>query len=180
MKTGNVAIDTPFISILIPAFNNAELLARSVRSTLNQTFTDFEVIISDDSSPTDVFSHLRNSGELDDPRVKIFRQTENLGVLGNQIFLLGKSRGTYSCFLQHDDYFLENKLFEEISLMANTDLRPNLLVGNAIVESTSDTNLIFNSRILEAMEVHGWRFVSGKQIASEFLGIDNRDRVVLS
>jgi glycosyltransferase involved in cell wall biosynthesis len=176
---GNVARDTPFISILIPAFNNAELLAKSVRSVLNQTFTNFEVIISDDCSPTDIFSNLRG-GELNDPRVKIFRQKRNLGVLGNQIFLLGKSQGTYSCFLQHDDYFLTNTLFLEIHQLVTTEERPNLIIGNAIVESISDAHLIYHSKILDAMLVKDWCFVPGKQIAPEFLGIDNRNRVVLS
>ncbi|MGC0366959.1 glycosyltransferase involved in cell wall biosynthesis [Rhodococcus sp. 27YEA15] len=60
---------TPRVSIVVPAYNNADYIVETVDSILNQTFTDFEVIIADHSSTDDTMTVL--SRYADDPRIEI-------------------------------------------------------------------------------------------------------------
>ncbi|MDX2479783.1 MAG: glycosyltransferase family 2 protein, partial [Desulfuromusa sp.] len=67
---------TPNVSIILPTYNRADYLRRSISSVLKQTFTDFELIIVDDAS-TD------NSAEIidafDDQRLVYLRHEQNKG-----------------------------------------------------------------------------------------------------
>ncbi|MBQ8211618.1 MAG: glycosyltransferase family 2 protein [Treponema sp.] len=65
------------ISIIIPTFNTAVLIERSIRSVLNQkNISDFELIIVDDCSTDDTLDVVHS---INDPRIRIFRQRENRG-----------------------------------------------------------------------------------------------------
>ena len=51
----------PRVSVIIPACNRAEVLPRAIASVLNQTFTDYEIIVVDDASTDDTGSVARNA-----------------------------------------------------------------------------------------------------------------------
>ena len=59
---------TPRVSVVVPAYNNAEYLAETIDSILAQTFTDFELVIADHSS-TD--GTLAVAQKYDDPRIRL-------------------------------------------------------------------------------------------------------------
>ena len=69
--------NNPSISIIIPTYNRANLISRSIQSVLNQTYTDFEVIIVDDGS-TDNTKEVVKSFE--DVRIRYISHGENKGV----------------------------------------------------------------------------------------------------
>jgi len=68
----------PKVSVIISTYNRANLLARAIKSVLNQTFQDFELIIVDDGS-TDNTSEVVEEFEKKDSRIKYIWQ-ENFGV----------------------------------------------------------------------------------------------------
>lgn len=61
--------NTPIVSVIIPSYNHAKFISEAIESVINQTFTDFELIIVDDCSPDDSVNVIRN---FKDDRIKLF------------------------------------------------------------------------------------------------------------
>jgi O-antigen biosynthesis protein len=111
------------VSIIIPTYNRANLSARAIRSVLNQTFKDFELIIVDDGSTDNTKDMVEGFCKID-ARVKYFRQENSgtpAGPLNNGI---KNSQGEYIAFLDDDDEWLPSKLEKQIELFQNSQ-KPN-------------------------------------------------------
>ncbi len=103
----------PKVSVVIPTYNRAHLIAESIQSALDQAFTDFELIVVDDGS-TDNTKEVVDS--FQDPRIRYFYQ-ENKGVAvaGNRGFEL--CRGEYVAFYSSDDLLVENALEKGVQVL---------------------------------------------------------------
>ncbi len=88
------------ISILSPAYNHGKYVGDTIKSVLNQTFTDFEYIISDDASTDDTLSQLKR---FDDRRIRIIANDKNCGVSVNSRRCLKHATGEYIMCLATDD-----------------------------------------------------------------------------
>lgn len=102
----------PAVSVVMPTFNRAHMLRRSIVSVLNQTFSNFELIIVDDGSIDNTSSTIE---EFDDPRIIFLPLGKNFG--GNYARNQGikASRADYVAFLDSDDEWLPTKLELQIS-----------------------------------------------------------------
>jgi glycosyltransferase involved in cell wall biosynthesis len=100
-------------SICIPAYNGVKYIRQCIESALSQTFKDFEIIISDDSS-TDGTEDICREYAKKDSRIRYFRHSKNMGGYLNFNYCLQKARGLYFTPLAHDDimknYFLEKTI----------------------------------------------------------------------
>ena len=94
---------TPRVSILIPTFNYAHYLEDSIPSALNQTYTNFELIIVDNGSTDNTREVVAKY--LSDPRVSYYRNETNIGVVGNFNRCLELANCEYIKFLCADDKF---------------------------------------------------------------------------
>jgi len=101
----------PFLSICIPSYNSVELISRSIQSIMKQSFNDFEIIISDDSTNEDVFDFYNS---LKDNRINYFKHKSIINATENWNFVLKKAKGRYKMLLHHDDYFRNNLILEKI------------------------------------------------------------------
>jgi glycosyltransferase involved in cell wall biosynthesis len=90
----------PLVTVYIPTHNRARLLPEAMKSVLAQTYDDFKLVISDNAS-TDSTPQVVAS--FDDPRVEYVRQPQNLGLLGNQNWILQRIESDYSLILADDD-----------------------------------------------------------------------------
>ena len=101
------------LSIGMPVYNGELFIERAIESILAQTFTDFELIISDNAS-TDSTHEICQSFSKKDNRIRIFKQEKNIGVHRNFYFLLSQARGEYFAWAAVDDYldkdFMEKNL----------------------------------------------------------------------
>ena len=90
------------ISVLIPCYEQARFLPEALESVLCQDFQDFEVIASDDASSDDTYSILQDYARRD-PRIRIFHQSINLGMVENWNFCLSQARGDAVKLMGGDD-----------------------------------------------------------------------------
>ena len=96
----------PFFSIILPTYNRASFLKRSIGSVLAQTFADWELIVMDDGS-RDQTKEVVTS--FKDPRIRYFYQEnrERSAARNNGI---ARAKGEYICFLDSDDAFMADHL----------------------------------------------------------------------
>lgn len=91
----------PLVTIAVPTYNRADsFLQETLECALGQTYENIEVLVSDNCS-TDHTPELVVS--FNNPKLKYYRQTENLGKTGNMKFLVNKAAGKYFLMLHDDD-----------------------------------------------------------------------------
>jgi glycosyltransferase involved in cell wall biosynthesis len=92
---------SPLVSIGIPTYNRAgSYLKHALRSAVRQTYEGIEIIVSDNCSPDNTESVVKQFG---DPRIRYYRQKENIGPVNNRNFCLEQARGKYFALLLDDD-----------------------------------------------------------------------------
>lgn len=105
----------PKLSIIVPVYKNEKYLNKCVNSILNQTFTDFELILVDDGSP-DNCGMICDDYALKDKRVKVIHQT-NSGVSVARNRGIEVATGDYIGFVDSDDY-ISNMMYENLMNIA--------------------------------------------------------------
>ena len=92
----------PAVSIGLPVYNGARYLHETVDAILAQTFSDFELVISDNTS-TDLTEQICREYAKNDPRVQYYRKEVNLGATRNHNRVFELARGKYFKWSSHDD-----------------------------------------------------------------------------
>ena len=119
---------TPAISVCIPTFNGDRTIEETLRSVLNQTFSDFEIVICDDSS-TD--KTLQIVAQFDDPRIIVskFEKAPNPAANWNRAVRL--CRGQYVKVMGQDDVLYPQCLEMEMrAFTKNSDIAPVFVFSN--------------------------------------------------
>ncbi|MEC4813844.1 MAG: glycosyltransferase family 2 protein [Scytonema sp. PMC 1069.18] len=100
----------PKVSVIIPAYNAMMYLPATLESVLQQTFTDFEVLIVNDGSSDNIVEWV---GAIKDQRVKLLTQP-NQGVSVARNTGISNSEGEYIAFLDADDLWESTKLDKQV------------------------------------------------------------------
>jgi len=101
-----VDADTPFVSVIMPAFGQLGGLDAALRSVLAQTHPNLEIILLDDGNQPP----LRKAGVLADDRVRLVRLEQNKGPAAARNHAIQAARGDYLAFLDADDRWQQDKL----------------------------------------------------------------------
>jgi glycosyltransferase involved in cell wall biosynthesis len=109
----------PKVSVVIPTYNYAHFLGETIRSVLDQTFTEFELIIVDDGSTDNTREVVAG---FKDPRI-IYIYQENRGVSAAQNNGINASTGGYIAILGSDDLWLPRNLELKVKVL---DSRPEV------------------------------------------------------
>lgn len=128
----------PKVSVIIPTYNRAHLLERAIRSVLNQTFQDFELIVVDDGS-TDETNKIIGIFNLD---IYYIRHDKNKGVSAARNTGLRYSKGNYIAFLDSDDEWLPQKLERQIKVFENGSDKLGVVYSGYSVETKPDEPII--------------------------------------
>ena len=108
----------PVVSVIIPVYNGAQFLSETVYSILNQSMTDFELILINDGS-TDESPHLVES--YDDTRIRVVHQ-ENMGLIGTLNKGISIAKADIIARLDQDDISKPNRLQHQLAAMEQYDL----------------------------------------------------------
>lgn len=108
-------MNTPLVSVVIPAYNGGEHLGEAIQSIFNQTYTNFELVIVDDVSPEDM-SFVLN--KFTDNRIRYIRHERNQGAVAARKTGALASSGDIIAFLDQDDLFHERKLETHVHYLA--------------------------------------------------------------
>ena len=153
------------ITIGLPVYNGEKLIEECLNSLLSQTYTNFELIISDNGS-TDNTEFICRKYCLLDSRISYIRHNENRGGLANFQGLLDAASGVYFMWAAYDDLWSYNYLEEAVSLLKNVDfdfVLPSFDLVSIRYKVRAHRNMnIFkfigeddsNVRVLSFMELH--------------------------
>lgn len=106
----------PLLSVLIPSYNTSPYIEACVRSVLEQTYENLEVVIADDVS-TDGTYELLTQLAAEDARIKLHRNPTNLGNIENFKQLLGLANGKYVNFVCCDDLLMRESFARKVALL---------------------------------------------------------------
>lgn len=126
------------ISVIIAAYNVENYLERAIRSILDQSFDQFEIIVIDDGS-SDKTGEIAKDLAKEDERIRVY-QLENRGVSAARNFAIEKTRGKYIYFMDSDDYVDANMLSDTYEQIARTNV--DLVVFGFCFETWKENNLI--------------------------------------
>jgi glycosyltransferase involved in cell wall biosynthesis len=105
----------PTVSVILPTHNRAHLLDRAIRSALDQSYKDFELIVIDDGSTDETEQVVRGFG---DDRIVYLHHEENRGAAAARNTGLRAARGEYVAFLDSDGEWLPHKLDRQMKVLA--------------------------------------------------------------
>lgn len=124
----------PLVSIIIPSYNRAETILNSLKSILNQTYTNWECLVIDDFS-TDNTVDVINQIIKNDSRFRYLLNEKNKGAQGARNTGIIHSKGDWVAFNDSDDVWLANKLRMQIDVLIEHSFKENLVIhGNCIVK----------------------------------------------
>lgn len=111
----------PMVSVITPCYNCEKYIEETIKSVLNQTFQDFEILVVDDLSTdhtVDIVKRLKKQ----DKRIKFFQLSEKGGASGARNKALKEARGKYIAFLDGDDLWKPEKLEKQIKFMEENNI----------------------------------------------------------
>ena len=106
---------TRAVSVCVPTYNGAAFIEEALRSILDQTYQDFELLVVDDGS-TDATLDIVQS--FSDPRIQVHRNPERLGIPANWNRCLELAGGEFVCLFHQDDVMLPENLECKVQLLS--------------------------------------------------------------
>ncbi len=143
----------PKISIGLPIYNSQKFIRKRLENILSQTFSDFELIISDNASTDDSVKICKEFMEKD-LRIKLYVQNENIGQFNNYNFILNHVLGKYFIWIAADD-LLSPKFLEKNFNVLEADKKIVTSVSKLKMfgEFTNDLEEKKNNAIFKKIEI---------------------------
>lgn len=102
------------VSIIMPSYNTAPYIKKTIQSVLDQTYTNWELIIVDDCSTDNTDDVL---SEIHDERIRYFKNDKNSGAAVSRNKALREAKGQWIAYLDSDDLWMPKKLEKQINFM---------------------------------------------------------------
>ena len=134
----------PTVSIITPSYNSSNFIAETIKSVLNQTYQEWEMIIIDDYS-SDISINIIEKYIKKDNRIKLLKLEKNVGPAYARNIGIKEAKGKYISFLDSDDIWYPNKLEEQIKFMQKNDLS----LTYSSYETIDENNLKINIRFVK-------------------------------
>ena len=106
----------PIVTVAIPTFRRPRLLAKAIRSVLDQTLEEFELVVADNASGDETEEVVRS---FNDPRVRYEVSSTNIGPYANMTRALTLGCAPYISVLHDDDHFYPRNLEAKVAVLRN-------------------------------------------------------------
>ncbi|HZL48551.1 MAG TPA: glycosyltransferase family 2 protein [Solirubrobacteraceae bacterium] len=137
------------LTVLLPTYNRAGSLSRTIESVLSQTQQDFELLISDNASE-DTTEALCREYVARDSRVRYFRQSSNLGPIGNFNWLLAQPRTEFVLMLADDDWLDADYIARCLAIIEHDPGLSIVTGATRYFEGDAPPDLVLNTNLTEA------------------------------
>ena len=111
-----MTLKKPKVSIGVPVYNGEKYIRKNIEALLDQTYKDFEIIISDNCSSDNTYKICEDYLKKDS-RIKLIHQTSNLGMVKNFSFVLKQAKGEYFMWSAVDDIISPEFIEENIKIL---------------------------------------------------------------
>jgi glycosyltransferase involved in cell wall biosynthesis len=108
----------PLVSVIVPTFNQHAFVAQTVQSVLDQTWRQFELIVTDDGSTDGTSEVLRGWAAEEPDRIRLLTSDRNRGIAANFNRGLAAARGELIAWLGGDDVMAPEKLERQVGALA--------------------------------------------------------------
>lgn len=169
----------PCVSIVIPTYNRAHLIKKSLKSVLNQTYQNFEIIVVDDGSTDNTQEILESFNEN---RIKYIKHKQNKGTAAARNTGIKHSKCDFIAFQDSDDEWFPEKLEKEMKAFENSTIKVGVVyTGLWYVKNNSKKYVPYPQITKKEGNIHDelltGNFVSGlsviRKICFEKLGLFN-------
>lgn len=106
----------PLVSVIMPCYNMEQFITDTIRSVISQTYTDWELLIVDDTSTDGTVALVQSFAEQDD-RIRLSVNAEHAGIAPTRNRCIEKATGRYLAFLDADDVWHPDKLQQQLQFM---------------------------------------------------------------
>lgn len=130
----------PLVTVGIPCYNVERFIGYAIRSVLNQTYTNFELIITDDGSTDGTVDVIK---QFNDPRIKLIVDGENHGISYRLNQQIDMAQGKYFVRMDGDDIMFPNRIEEQIKYLQE---HPDVSVVSSQTIIIDDENKIIGRR----------------------------------
>ena len=140
------------VSICLPAYNQTKYLVKTLDSIILQTFQNFELIISDDSTTNDVESIVNTYRNKFTLKVQYVRNNPSLGSPENWNHAISIAQGKWIKIMHHDDWFCDSTALEKMVILAKNHSNAFIFAGikgEILQEKRSYVNLPTQHKIQE-------------------------------
>jgi glycosyltransferase involved in cell wall biosynthesis len=138
------------VSLGLPVYNGERFVGQAIQSVLNQTYTDFELIISDNAS-TDGTAEICEAFARKDPRIRYIRQEINVGAKANFNRVFEYSRGEYFKWVAADDVCGPRYL--ELTVAA-LDRDPTFVLAHTLSETIDGKGEIVSAEAMKSKIIY--------------------------
>lgn len=166
----------PLVSVCMPCYNHEEFVGQAIQSVLNQTYSNFELIIVDDVSVDKSVEVIKS---FDDSRIRLTVMEENTG-FGAAEYMFQQAQGEFICWLDSDDMWEDTILekymafFQEHEEYGVCLCRPTIIDGKGCVLMEHSLCFVFSNENLQNMEKEKWFrkiYMEGNYLCSSTLCI---------
>ena len=136
--------DEFLVSVITPSYNSEEFIGSTINSVINQSYSNWELIIVDDCSSDETVSLIKEFVKKDN-RVKLFVNDINSGAGHSRNVGLEMSKGRFIAFLDSDDLWLKDKLKEQVDFMLKKNITISFTSYGLIDENGNKLNKTIKS-----------------------------------
>lgn len=106
----------PLVSVIMPCYNAEKYVSESIESVVNQTYTNWELLITDDQSSDRTPAIVQAFSEKE-PRIKFAVAEQHSGIAATRNKSLARAKGRFVAFLDNDDLWVADKLEKQVRFM---------------------------------------------------------------